>query len=681
VDAGRVAKAEKEYQQLIQAQPDSPAGYMGMIQVVSLQQDWNRALRLWDTCLAKFPQWVGPQGLLAKATALLKLERVAEADTICRELLELFPNFFGGYYGSALAADAREEWQQAQHYIETCLERFPGPQESEWQAFKGRMLVRQNRLQEAEDFLLELTRKYPGCPEGYLELAKLADFIRDEHLGRSRWEQAYRLFPGNTDVQLGYITQLNHLGEFADAETLCHRLFQETSNIAFRLALINSYLAQYRYDDALREVREMAGIHPDNQRVRRMEAYVLGKCWEWDKLGQAIKLLEQLCQDHPHSLLNKCQLIRAYIHNNDVDKACACMESLRPEQMQRRSMGERRAWYYYQQKDIDRAKATYAQHLEKIYEKAVHAPFSLQRKDNRRLSPKKGEVFLFSYVKDNVRFLPWFLQYYRGLGVDRFFIVDNASSDGTAEYLVSQPDVHLFWSDDLFSTVSSGMRWINELVGNYGEGHWCIFADSDEALVFPGAETGGLSPLLRYMEQNGHEALSAFMLDMYPETMELCEAYRPGEDLISISPYFDSKQDFFGGIYSPYQCVRGGARMRIFGGTEWLEKVPIVKGGGEIKYLGNHHITPARLSDVTGALLHFNLAQKAGQLLPARDIVASDDIDGRISYCRTRYSNYKSVLKERGESFSNLCADSLKYVDSRQLVSLGLMQKPADFHC
>jgi len=60
--------------------------------------------------------------------------------------------------------------------------------------------------------------------------------------------------------------------------------------------------------------------------------------------------------------------------------------------------------------------------------------------------------------------LPWFLSYYRKIGVDKFFIIDNDSDDGTADYLSNQKDVHLFWTDVEFNKAGQGMKWINDLI-------------------------------------------------------------------------------------------------------------------------------------------------------------------------------------------------------------------------
>ncbi len=55
-----------------------------------------------------------------------------------------------------------------------------------------------------------------------------------------------------------------------------------------------------------------------------------------------------------------------------------------------------------------------------------------------------GQIRAFATCRDERLRLPAFLKHYRDLGIDRFFIVDNDSNDGTADYLVDQPDVHLF---------------------------------------------------------------------------------------------------------------------------------------------------------------------------------------------------------------------------------------------
>ena len=86
--------------------------------------------------------------------------------------------------------------------------------------------------------------------------------------------------------------------------------------------------------------------------------------------------------------------------------------------------------------------------------------------------------------------LPWLLGYYRGMGVDRFLVLDNDSDDGTRDWLLAQgPDVHLFHTPASFAASGAGMRWINRLLDEHGSGAWCLTIDADEVLVYPHCET------------------------------------------------------------------------------------------------------------------------------------------------------------------------------------------------
>ena len=57
--------------------------------------------------------------------------------------------------------------------------------------------------------------------------------------------------------------------------------------------------------------------------------------------------------------------------------------------------------------------------------------FKLLRKDKNEIKEIKKEIRLFATCKNEIMRLPWFLEYYRKLGVDRFFIVENNSVIGS----------------------------------------------------------------------------------------------------------------------------------------------------------------------------------------------------------------------------------------------------------
>jgi len=112
--------------------------------------------------------------------------------------------------------------------------------------------------------------------------------------------------------------------------------------------------------------------------------------------------------------------------------------------------------------------------------KKIKKQFKLNIADN------KEEVRLFIIVKNEAERIPFFLQYYREAGVDRFFFLNNESTDNTAEILKKEKDVYFF---DIKGKLNEfEMIWQNAILENYGNNHWCINVDIDEFLVFPYTE-------------------------------------------------------------------------------------------------------------------------------------------------------------------------------------------------
>ena len=75
--------------------------------------------------------------------------------------------------------------------------------------------------------------------------------------------------------------------------------------------------------------------------------------------------------------------------------------------------------------------------------RAYRKHFSLRPVANRTDAIRPGDILLFCTLRDEMIRLPYFMQYYRDLGVSHFLIVDNDSNDGGREYLASQSDVSL----------------------------------------------------------------------------------------------------------------------------------------------------------------------------------------------------------------------------------------------
>jgi hypothetical protein len=154
---------------------------------------------------------------------------------------------------------------------------------------------------------------------------------------------------------------------------------------------------------------------------------------------------------------------------------------------------------------------------------AAHPPLRI------RSNPMTGTyaATVLAIVHDEMYFLPAFLAYYRGLGADRFIILDDRSTDGTVEYLCQQPDVMVVESDlryfeqvDYDPATRAGLLetravrlWRDQLMG-FCEGQWAAMVDPDEFLVLPDGLT--LPGLAGRLDAEGAEAAWGAMIDMYP---------------------------------------------------------------------------------------------------------------------------------------------------------------------
>ena len=67
----------------------------------------------------------------------------------------------------------------------------------------------------------------------------------------------------------------------------------------------------------------------------------------------------------------------------------------------------------------------------------------LTRVANRTAQIKRDDILVFCTQRNERIRLPYFLKYYREMGVGHFFFVDNDSTDGSLDYLAEQPDVLL----------------------------------------------------------------------------------------------------------------------------------------------------------------------------------------------------------------------------------------------
>ena len=293
---------------------------------------------------------------------------------------------------------------------------------------------------------------------------------------------------------------------------------------------------------------------------------------------------------------------------------------------------------------------------------------------------RPGDIIAFSTFRNEDLRLPYFLQYYRDLGVNHFIMVDNDSDDTGPAMLADQPDVTLIRGHGSYKRSRFGMDWINHLLRKYGHGHWCLTVDPDELLVYPFCDTRPLRALTDWLDASSIKSFGAMMLDMYPKGPVDSVPYFPGDDPLQVAEWFDSgnytieRNKKFGNLW-----IQGGPRARMFFGDNperapALNKVPLVKWDRRYVYVSSTHmLLPRGLNLVydewggekaSGALLHTkflsNFTAKAQEELQRREHFAGSH-------------EYKAYAE--GESPDLWCKWSEKYINWRQLEILGLMSK------
>ncbi|WP_170361013.1 glycosyltransferase family 2 protein [Ruegeria arenilitoris] len=233
---------------------------------------------------------------------------------------------------------------------------------------------------------------------------------------------------------------------------------------------------------------------------------------------------------------------------------------------------------------------------------------------------RPGAVLAFTTLRNEVNRLPWFFRHYRGLGVDHFLVVDNGSDDGSVGFLRDQPDVSLWQTSNSYRDARYGLDWLTWLQMRYGHGHWTLMVDADELLIYPNHDSKSLHDLTGTLDQQGHIAFGALLLDVYPKGPLGAQPYDPEMDPTKTLSWFDpgpyraQRQSPLGNLW-----VQGGARERMFFAdrprhSPTLNKIPLVRWSRRYAYVNScHSALPRHLNAVydgpggktpSGVLLH-----------------------------------------------------------------------------
>ncbi len=295
---------------------------------------------------------------------------------------------------------------------------------------------------------------------------------------------------------------------------------------------------------------------------------------------------------------------------------------------------------------------------------------------------RPDDVLLMSVVRNEKIRLPFFLDYYRKLGVNHFLFVDNDSDDGSLEFLRTQPDVSVWQTKTSYKKAGFGLDWSNYLLRKYAHGHWVLTVDPDEFFIYPFCDTRPISALTDWLDSCTVRSFGTMLIDMYPEGPVDDEPYHEGQDPFEIARWFDagnymiSKNPEYKNLW-----IQGGPRARVFfqdnpSKAPALNKIPLVKWDRRYVYISStHSLLPRGLNQVydewggektSGALLHAKLINTLGEK-------AREEMQRNQHYRGS--GEYMAYAKQLEEQPVFRCDWSEQYINWRQLEILGLMSK------
>lgn len=370
----------------------------------------------------------------------------------------------------------------------------------------------------------------------------------------------------------------------------------------------------------------------------------------------------------PVGFRSRTVLIDALIRADAHDEAAAMIDALprnaRPETLRLTT------WRDHRQGEVAKAQRTWTLRKRLHYFPQIeNGTFANLQRIDENPTPPPDAVILYTVLRNERHRLPWFFEYYRGLGIRDFVVVDNGSVDGSLDYLCARPDVTLFSTQESYVGAFAGMVWINHLKSLFSRAGWALYVDVDEALVFDGCENHAVPDLVEALEREGAEAFTAYMLDMFARDILASGRGDPEEavDFIARYPWYLPNIRRNPAPVCPFSNISGGARS-VFSTREELTKTPLIKAANGVSFLrSSHNISPAHLSRRSGVLLHFKMID--GLMEEAQAVLNTKT---RSLDCQMRYRKYLAA-QNVADLLAPVISQARRYGGPAELVAQGLM--------
>ena len=547
----------------------------------------------------------------------------------------------------------------------------------------GQILIDLERFDDAETWIEDLINLNPERAVFDAMLASLASSQAKYSLAKGRWFNLLQEDPKNEIYNNGYMSSLLSLRQFREAEkNLREKSSYYEGDEVYALSLEVQVKIAQKSHDVLNVIQEFRKQYDPlqfkfwkqlrfNSILLELYQFMYDITGDRRYLFMRLDVAQKELELRPGWVYKKIALCRSLIALNMREEAIGIINAL-PQSLNPNIL-TLRSWKANQTGDIETAKDIWKKQKSIHFIPQIKAinPDILHRKDENSILCKQNEIRLITAIRNEKWRLPWFLDYYRNLGVDRFFFIDNASTDGSGDFLRAQSDVHLFWTNQTYFESKSALRWINHLVREYPTDGWVIYVDVDEALVFPNIENSNLRLLTDYMEYKHEEVLPAFMLDMFGDKAQNSDE-NTTFDFFNDYKLFNNNYTFTPVENCPYFKANGGA-MRQIHPAQMLAKTPLIRDQRGIEFLqSSHRISPSKVSKISGTLLHFKLAGDFRSAFKEE----SKNIDR--GGCQKRFADFNNYFEKNAlETLTD--KTTMLYQSSQQLIDLGLIKCPDEF--
>ena len=315
-------------------------------------------------------------------------------------------------------------------------------------------------------------------------------------------------------------------------------------------------------------------------------------------------------------------------------------------------------------------------------------------------------------MKNEMAFLPSWLEYHRNIGFEQFLIWDDASGDGTFEYLCDQPDCIVLHSDMGFGEPSTyvdprGTRR-KDRFGTYVtaaapqcflKGQFVAYIDADEFLILP-PRVHSVATVVARLRDQGATGCLASVIEFFPasSTGLVGEMPKSFSALLDAYPYFQAEKliELAPGAKSPRFCglsktarlyERYGIELPLYrrgwhriwmpakvkrahrGQTSPRHKTPLILREGDSYQVGSHNGSLPPSGTVLLSMAHFVFTARSREKIQDAIRRGGHALGGR------KYHGYAALLAAMdGCEDGFLDAESVRYEGPEQLVTLGLMR-------